>query len=100
PIELEDALPETGPDLADVRGQPAARRALEIAAAGMHPLLLVGPPGAGKTMLARRLPAILPPPTAIERIEIASIQSAAGLAVTGERPFRAPHHTASTAAIV
>jgi magnesium chelatase family protein len=88
------------PDLADVHGQPGARRALEIAAAGAHALLLVGPPGAGKTMLARRLPAILPPPTAAERLEIASIASAAGLPITGLRPFRAPHHTASTAAIV
>jgi magnesium chelatase family protein len=88
------------PDLADVHGQPGARRALEIAAAGAHALLLVGPPGAGKTMLARRLPAILPPPTPTERIEIASIASAAGLPITGLRPFRAPHHTASTAAIV
>ncbi len=91
---------EAGPDLADVHGQPIARRALEVAAAGGHALLLVGPPGAGKTMLARRLPGILPPPTPVERIEIASIASAAGLPVTGERPFRAPHHTASTAAIV
>lgn len=88
------------PDLADVHGQGAARRALEIAAAGSHPILLVGPPGAGKTMLARRLPGILPPPTRDERIEIASIASAAGLPVTGQRPFRAPHHTASTVAIV
>ncbi len=99
PTEPSSAEPP-GPDLADVHGQPVARRALEIAAAGAHPLLLVGPPGAGKTMLARRLPGILPPPTEAERIEIASIASAAGLAVTGERPFRAPHHTASTAAIV
>jgi magnesium chelatase family protein len=95
-----DAIASTIPDLADVHGQPAARRALEIAAAGAHALLLIGPPGAGKTMLARRLPGILPPPTETERVEIASIASAAGLPVTGERPFRAPHHTASTAAIV
>lgn len=100
-LEREAPRPrEMHPDLADVHGQPAARRALEIAAAGSHALLLVGPPGAGKTMLARRLPGILPPPTAAERTEIASIASAAGLPVTGERPFRAPHHTASTAAIV
>ena len=95
-----DEVPAPVPDLADVRGQGAARRALEIAAAGAHPILLVGPPGAGKTMLARRLPGILPPPTHEERIEIASIASAAGLPVTGLRPFRAPHHTASTVAIV
>jgi magnesium chelatase family protein len=96
----EPAATDVFPDLADVSGQPAARRALEIAAAGAHPLLLVGPPGAGKTMLARRLPGILPPPTTTERIELASIASAAGLPVTGLRPFRAPHHTASTVAIV
>ncbi len=99
-VERTEPLLESGPDLADVQGQPAARRALEIAAAGAHALLLVGPPGAGKTMLARRLPGILPPPTTTEQIEIASIASAAGLPITGERPFRAPHHTASTAAIV
>ncbi len=98
--EIEIEPEDHGPDLADVHGQPAARRALEIAAAGAHALLLVGPPGAGKTMLARRLPGILPAPTPAERIEIASIASAAGLPITGTRPFRAPHHTASTAAIV
>ena len=91
-------------DLADVRGQARARRALEIAAAGGHNLLLAGPPGAGKTMLARRLPGILPPPTTAELLEITRIHSAAGLlppgALAGGRPFRAPHHSASSAALV
>lgn len=85
-------------DLQDVIGQTSARRALEIAAAGRHNLLLVGPPGTGKTMLAARLPSILPPPTEAEALEIARVYSAAGL-LGGEhsfpltRPFRAPHHT-------
>jgi magnesium chelatase family protein len=88
------------PDLSDVRGQVVGKRALEIAAAGQHDLLFVGPPGAGKTMLARRLPGLLPEPTADERLEAATIASAAGLAPPSMRPFRAPHHTASSAALV
>jgi magnesium chelatase family protein len=92
------------PDLAEVRGQALARRALEIAAAGGHNLLLVGPPGVGKTMLARRLPGLLPPLTADEALEATRIHSVAGLAQPGgllrARPFRAPHHTASSAALV
>jgi magnesium chelatase family protein len=93
------------PDLADVRGQPAARRALEIAAAGGHNLLLVGPPGVGKTMLARRLPGVLPPLADQEALEITRIHSVAGLLDAGvglvrSRPFRAPHHSASAAALV
>lgn len=90
-----------GPDLAEVRGQPRARRALEIAAAGRHNLLMTGPPGSGKTMLARRLPGILPPPDSGESLEITRIHSAAGLLAPGtlvrSRPFRAPHHSASVA---
>ena len=98
---LGEAAPEF--DLADVRGQADARRALEIAAAGGHNLLMVGPPGAGKTMLARRLPGVLPPPTLAEAIEITKVHGAAGLVRGGlvaERPFRAPHHTISASGLV
>ena len=92
-----------GPDLAEVRGQDDAKRALEIAAAGGHNILMVGPPGTGKTMLARRLPGLLPPPSFEEAIEITRIHSIAGLG-TGRlidaRPFRAPHHTISPSGLV
>lgn len=91
-------------DLADVRGLPQARLGLAAAAAGGHHLLMVGPPGAGKTMLARRLPTILPPLEADEALEVTRIHSAAGVAsgsgLVHRPPFRAPHHTASTAALV
>jgi magnesium chelatase family protein len=92
-------------DLVDVRGQLAAKRALEIAAAGGHNLLLVGPPGCGKTMLARRLPSILPPMSLHEALEVTKIYSVAGLLVgragiVRARPFRFPHHTISQTALV
>jgi magnesium chelatase family protein len=91
------------PDLAEVKGQAQAKRALEVAAAGGHSLLMSGPPGSGKSMLAQRLPGILPPMTHDEALASAAVQSLAGLfdpARWGQRPFRAPHHTASAAALV
>src|ERR1700749_789073 len=91
-------------DLADIKGQESAKRALEIAAAGGHNLLLVGPPGAGKSMLAARLPSILPPLSPAELLEVSMIASVAGAidggALTNRRPFRAPHHSASMPALV
>ena len=107
PLPVQDAMaPVVGvalSDLADVRGQPQAKRVLEIAAAGGHSLLLIGSPGTGKSMLAHRLPSLLPPLAEDEALEAAAIASLAGRfepARWRERPFRSPHHTASGAAIV
>ena len=101
------AAPSIGPAYADfdeVKGQPHAKRALEIAAAGGHSVLMIGPPGTGKSMLAARFPGILPPMAEAEALEVAAIHSvsSAGFEASrwGERPFRAPHHSASTAALV
>jgi magnesium chelatase family protein len=91
-------------DLADIKGQESAKRALEVAAAGSHNLLMVGPPGAGKSMLAARLPSILPPLSPAELLEVSMIASVAGEieggALTNRRPFRAPHHSASMPSLV
>ena len=103
----EPGIAEAGgtlPDLADIKGQETAKRALEVAAAGGHNLLMVGPPGAGKSMLASRLPSILPPLSPPELLEVSMIASIAGEISNGkltrQRPFRAPHHSASMAAMV
>ncbi|HEY4117910.1 MAG TPA: YifB family Mg chelatase-like AAA ATPase [Byssovorax sp.] len=113
--ELPRAIPSAPPpadeaheerdDLRDVHGQESARRALEIAAAGQHNLLMLGPPGAGKTMLARRLPGLLPALSQAEALDVAAIHSVAGLlgaqrVVPRARPFRAPHHTVSEVGLV
>lgn len=98
------AAPAGLPDLADIKGQESAKRALEVAAAGGHNLLMVGPPGSGKSMLAARLPSILPPLSAAELLEVSMIHSVAGQLSGGKlsdrRPYRTPHHSATMAALV
>lgn len=101
----DEGAPGALPDLRDVRGQQLAKRAMVIAAAGGHSILMAGPPGAGKTMLARRLPGLLPPLAEAEALEVARVHSVAGLLGAGDpvktsRPFRAPHHTISAGGLV
>ena len=103
PLRLRLEPNGTGPDLADLRGQAHLRSALEVAAAGGHSLLMIGPPGAGKSLAARRLPSILPPLTSEEALEVARIASACGRPggpLAEGRPFRAPHHTVSAAGLI
>lgn len=104
PALAEAEPPAHGPDLVQVKGQETAKRALEIAAAGGHNLLMIGPPGAGKSLMASCLPGILPPLTPQEALEVSMVQSVAGTLTGGRisqtRPYRAPHHSASMAALV
>jgi magnesium chelatase family protein len=102
-LSLEADGAPGAPDLADLRGQPHLRHALEVAAAGGHSLLMIGPPGAGKSLAASRLPSILPPLAATEALEVARIASACGRlggSLPGGRPFRSPHHTISPAGLI
>jgi magnesium chelatase family protein len=103
PLPLQLGPPPGAADLADLRGQPHLRHALEVAAAGGHSLLMVGPPGAGKSLAASRLPSILPPLAPTEALEVARVASACGrleTALLAGRPFRAPHHTISAAGLI
>lgn len=105
PLEDELTEPDYGIDFADVKGHESVKRALEVSAAGGHNLLMVGPPGSGKTMLARRYPSLLPPLSLEEALEVTKLYSVAGLmdgknALITKRPFRSPHHTVSNAGLV
>ena len=105
PPPVPRGVPDPGPDLADVRGQRIAREALEVAAAGGHHLLMVGPPGAGKTMLARRLPGLLPDLASSQALQVTKVQSAAGIELPPGKlvvrpPFRAPHHSATMVSLI
>jgi magnesium chelatase family protein len=103
PLSLHLEAPAGAPDLADLRGQPHLRHALEVAAGGGHSLMMVGPPGAGKSLAASRLPSILPPLASVEALEVARIASACGRLgpeLPAGRPFRAPHHTISAAGLI